>query len=226
MEFDRCGARRAVRAGVDGDAVRGRALTPRATLVLGLAVLGACSSDQLPDGATLAISPADWTWEIGERLDDDGRCRIDPERHVDLPMLLTLRDAQGSPIGDAEISVYATLAGNTYAGFPVLALYDDRDGNGVVSGDEELLSVAGDPVAVVHTDRYGGDRALLLRMNLSCRYRGSVIAFSDAASVIGSFEVAAVETVVPDPAGGNGGGEGGVGDAAAVGRDADARAVR
>ena len=161
-------------------------------------LLGACSTGQLPSGTTLAISPSARTIDVVERRDADDNCLFDAANHVDLPVLLALRDAQGAPIGDAEVTVYVDFAANTYGGRPVLALYDDLNGNGVVDADSELVSGAEDGVARVRTSRYGGDRALLLRANLSCPYRGEMFAFTDAVSATATIEVSSERVRTPD----------------------------
>ena len=167
---------------------RGRATVPAAALALA-AALGACDTAQLPPGAALTITPEEQSYTVPDRRDDNGLCLIDPNLYVDLPLVFALRDAQGSPIGDAELSVYVDFGDNTYGGYPVLELYEDVNGNGVVDPESELVSGEGDEIARVRTDRYGGDAVLLLRMNLSCGYRGGVIGFVDGVSAGASFEV-------------------------------------
>ena len=173
---------------------------PRRLLALVLP-LAACSSGQLPPGAALAISPATRTIDIVERLDGNGRCRIDANNHVDLPIVVSLRDAQGSPIGDTVLDVYVDFAANTFSGYPVLALYRDRNGNGVVDEATELVSGPEDGIARVATSRYGGEGRLPLRANLSCAYRGGVFAVADGVSASSSIEISASEGVVGETRG-------------------------
>jgi len=165
----------------------------------GLASLVACSSGQLPSGATLAIEPSARSFEIVERLDEEGRCRFVDGQHTDLPLLFALRDAQGSPIGDADVSVYADFAANTFAGFPALALYEDRNGNGVVDAETELVSGRADAAVRIDTDRFGGNGTLLLRVNLSCPYKGEVFAFAGGVSAAADIEVTVIETIESEP---------------------------
>lgn len=168
-------------------------------LAAALVALGACSSGQVPVGATLDISPEARSIDIVERRDADDRCLFDPDNHVDLPVVLALRDGQGSPIGDAELTVYVDFAANTYGGFPVLELYDDLNGNGVVDAETELVSGEDDGVARVRTSRYAGERALLVRANLSCPYRGEMFAFVDGVSATATIEVSSGRVVRPEP---------------------------
>lgn len=157
-----------------------------------LPLLGACQTEQLPIGAGLALTPSERTIAVRDRTDENGNCRREPGYYTDEPLVLLLTDAQGSPIGDAEVSVYVDWAENTYSAAPAMALYDDRSGNsnGVVD-DDELVSGRGDSIARVSTGRYGGDRALLLRVNLSCPFRGEIFAFVDGVTASASIEVVA-----------------------------------
>jgi len=163
-----------------------------ATALAGMALLGACQPEQLPIGAQLSMSPPERSITVQDRTNENGSCPFDPDYHTDQPIVLALTDGQGSPIGDAEVSVYVDWAENTFVGLPALALYDDHDGNsnGVVD-DDELVSGSGDSIARVSTGRYGGDRALLLRINLSCPFRGEVFAFVDGVTASASIEVVA-----------------------------------
>lgn len=164
---------------------------PASAALASLAAFGAagCDTGQLPPGATLSIAPDTRRFVIVERLDADGRCVHDPDHHVDEPLVISLRDAQGAPIGDAEVRVHVTFAENTYSGRAALALYDDANGNGVVDAESELVSGADDALARVRTSRYGGERVLLLRVNLSCGYRASVLAYAEGTVGLASVEV-------------------------------------
>ena len=179
-----------------------RLAPPRLALscfALSCLALAACSSSQLPVGATLDISPPARSIDIVERRDAEDRCLFDPADHVDLPVVLALRDGQGSPIGGAELTVYVDFAANTYGGFPVLALYDDLNGNGVVDAGTELVSGADDGAVRVTTSRFAGERTLLVRANLSCPYRAEMFAFVDGVSATATFEVSSGRVVGPAP---------------------------
>lgn len=158
-------------------------------------LLGACSMEQqLPVGATLQISPSERTLTIVDPTDENGQCFINPDNYIDWPVVLQLTDSSGAPLGQQKLSVYLDFAANTFSGYPVMALYDDRRGNsnGVVD-DFELVSDSDDDIAIVNTDTYGGDRPLLLRINISCPFRGDVFAFADGVSASASIEVVAEE---------------------------------
>ena len=173
----------------------GRLLSSTRVRLLGsvacLMALTACSGeDQLPIGAVLSISPPERSLNIDDRSDENGVCFINPDFFIDWPIVLALTDSAGSPIGQQNVSVYLDFAANNFSGFPVMALFDDRrgNGNGVVD-DFELVSDTDDDIAVVQTDFYGGDRPLLLRINISCPFRGEVFAFIDGVSGRATIDV-------------------------------------
>ena len=168
-----------------------------AALGAATALVAACDSGQVPTDARLSVSPEERTIRITEVRGADGLCRTDGSRFVDVPMLLALNGPNGSPIEGAEVSVYVDFAGNTYSGRPVLALYEDRNGNGVVDADTELASAATDSIARVRTGSDGTHR-LLLRADIACPYRGEVFAYAGAATARSSFEVEAAETLEPE----------------------------
>lgn len=165
------------------------AIAFRPITALVLLALAGCTSGQLPNGATLTIAPAESRFTIVGRRDAEGRCSIDPARYVDLPFVIALRDAQGSPIGGAELSVHTTFSANFYSGYPVLELYEDRNGNGVIDEESERVDGEEDGIVRVMTSRYGGEHTLLLRKNLSCAYRGHLHAFVDGVATSAELEV-------------------------------------
>ena len=170
------------------------ALFVRAGICTGLLVtVSACSDQtQLPVGAQLQITPSSRIITVGDRSDADGNCFIDTGLYVDMPIVLSMTNADGSPMGDVDVSVYVDYSGNTFPLTPVMALYDDRRGNnnGVID-DFELVSGEGDDIVTVQTDSYGGDRPLLLRVNVSCPFKGDVFAFSGAVSASAIIEIVA-----------------------------------
>lgn len=156
----------------------------------------ACSNDEIPLNASLRITPNSHSTTVTEQRDSNDQCLFFTDNYVDIPVLLQLNTADGSPIGDAQISVYADFAANTFPGFPVLSLYDDLNGNGVVDSPIELISGRDDDIARVKTDEWSGSRALLLRVNLSCAFSGEIFAFADGvndraavAVIAGGFDV-------------------------------------
>ena len=164
-----------------------------------LTLLTACEQEQLPVGAELSISPETRTLRIADRSDADGNCFLDANSYIDFPIVLRLTNSEGSPLADAQVSVYLDYAGNTFpvTSTPVMALYDDRRGNnnGVID-DFELVSGPDDDIARVNTDYYGGDRPLLIRINTSCPYQGEVFAFTDGVTAMTSIDVTISEDSV------------------------------
>ena len=165
--------------------------TLTAAVLAGLLLAG-CSTDQLPLGSTLRISPEDRNIRIVEFLDENGACIFFDNNFVDIPVVITLIDAQQSPIGDAEVSVYLDFAENTFTGVPVLGLFRDLNGNGVIDDDAEFISGIDDPIATVRTRDFSGDSTLLLRVNLSCAFRGEMFAFVDGVTASATISVEAI----------------------------------
>ncbi len=157
-------------------------------------VISGCANDAVPTNATLRITPESHATTVTEQRDSNERCLFQVSNYVDIPVLLQLTTADGSPIGDVDIDVYADFAANTYSGYPVLSLYDDLNGNGVVDAPAELVSGPDDDIARVKTGTWTGARALLLRVNLSCAFRGEVFAFTGGVSGRASIEVIADNT--------------------------------
>ncbi len=153
-------------------------------------LLSACTTEQLPIGASLRITPDIRTLLIDAPDDPSEDCRFDPNRYLDVPLNITLTDAQDAPIGNAEIGVYVDFAGNTYSGSETLQLFQDKNGNGVVDAATELVSDFNSDIFRTNTDRWHGNALLLLRINLSCTYRASVFAFAGAVTGSANIEVA------------------------------------
>lgn len=172
--------------------MKSKAVLPVFFLLSGI-VLVACNDDQpLPPGSTVVVSPEKKTWLIRPVKDDNGNCIHFKDFYNDHPVLITVFDAQGSPIGEADLTVSLDLAGNTFSvpgGGPVVRLYDDKNGNGVVDDPEELVSDSNDPLYRTKTAKYTGEKLLILRMDLSCRYQATLFAVSDGYMGTGVYEV-------------------------------------
>ena len=162
-----------------------------ASSLITLLVLTGCSNDLVPIGASLTMTPETHSTVISEWQDEEGHCLFNPDNHVDIPLIMQLATADGSPIGKAELNIYADFAANTFTGLPVLALYDDLNGNGVVDAESELISGPDDDIARVKTDQWTGSRMLLLRINLSCAFKGEIVAFTSGSSTRSGIEVVA-----------------------------------
>ncbi len=169
-----------------------------ATLACTALVAGCDGGDQLPPDAELFLSPQTRSVDIGDTFDAEAGCTFDANRFVDLPIVMSLRAGNGSPIGDAEVSLYLDWSGQTFPGFSALSLYEDRNGNGIVDADSELVSGRDDAIARVRLDDETGSHAMIVRMNLSCPFRGELFAFTGPFTAQASFEVMSAEIVDPE----------------------------
>lgn len=157
-----------------------------------LLVCAACddgSDNPLPVGATVNVSPPSKTFDIEENLDEDGNCFIIPGFYVDQSIVITVTDGQGSPIGKADLNISLDLGANTFSGFSAMELYDDLNGNGLADGPEERVSDASDPIFRTKTRQFTGERVVILRLNLSCEYRGALMVISDGFIGSGEYEI-------------------------------------
>lgn len=158
------------------------------------ATLLACndgSDNPLPAGATINISPTSKSFDIVEDRDEEGNCIFDVNNTIDQYVTIAVRSQQGSPIGQADLAISLDFGANSFSGLPVMELYDDMNGNGVADGPEERVSDANDPLFRAHTEEYTGERVVILRLNLSCAYRGSLNVMSDGFTGTGNYEVRA-----------------------------------
>ena len=161
-----------------------------------LVLLSACDqTGQLPIGAELRISPETRSITVADNTDQNGNCFVDPNNYIDMPIILSMVDSNGSPLGEIDVSVYVDFSGNTFPGTPVMELFDDLSGNNNGVIDEfELVSGVDDDIAIVTTDSFDGDRPLLLRINVTCPFRGDVFAFSDGVSAVSTIEIIAEQS--------------------------------
>ncbi len=158
-------------------------------LVLLVTGVSACTNSIVPTDAMLTLTPSTHAIDIIETVSASGQCEYTEANYLDIPLTITLSTDNGSPIGDEWVSVYTDFSANTYSGHSVLSLYEDLNGNGVVDGESELLSGQDDDIARVRTDKFSGTKLLLLRINLSCAFRGEVRALAGPAYGAASFAV-------------------------------------
>lgn len=162
-------------------------------LVIALALIG-CGNDsaQLPPEATIEISPdfKEWTVVANDQTDAEGNtaCVVIDDLYQDELISVRVLDGQGRAIEDAELVFSLNLAGNTFSGQAVLSLYNDLNDN-FVADPGELVSTANNDLLVTRTDEFTGNKYVIIRMNLSCPYRGELSVFSDGVSGSSSFEV-------------------------------------
>jgi hypothetical protein len=162
--------------------------------VLFSGALVSCAENTVPSNAVLDITPRRHSVQITEWVDDAGGCVYAPENFMDIPLVLQLTTADGSPIGESTMHVYADFSENTYPGYAVLALFDDLNSNGVIDSETELVSGFDDTIAVVKSGKYNGAKTLLLRVNLSCSFRGEIRAIAGGTSGSAVIEVTGTAT--------------------------------
>jgi len=168
----------------------------RAYLIVFVFVLIGCGSDsaQLPPDATIEISPQakEWTIVSNDQTDADGNtaCEVIGDLYQDELISVRVLDGQGRAIEDAELVFSLNLAGNTFSGQAVLSLYNDLNDN-FLADPGELVSTANNDLLVTYTDEFTGNKYVIVRMNLSCPYRGELSVFSKGVSGSASFEVIA-----------------------------------
>lgn len=166
------------------------------TVLAAMMLISGCDSGQQPADTTLTLTPSNRSFEIVQQVNEQNQCLFNPEFYQDVPLLFSLASGQGTPIGEADIGVYVDFSANTYSGLPVLQLYEDNNGNGVVDEESELVTGIDDPAFNMRTERYSGEHLMLLRINLSCPYRGQVFAYSGSASATMLVEISVRETVI------------------------------
>ncbi|MCF6298615.1 MAG: hypothetical protein L3J01_01915 [Thiomicrorhabdus sp.] len=171
------------------------------TLVLSGLVLGlvGCqnNNDKVPLGAQISFDPPSVEWTVKPNYtvdsDDDGIndrvCVISPSRYSDSYVIASMTDADGIPLSDFDVRLHLDLTGNTSSGYPVLKLYDDKNNNGVIDGEHELVNDAGEDGWVKKTNS-NGDIHMIVRVNLSCPFVGNLFGFGQrSANSSMSFQV-------------------------------------
>jgi len=164
--------------------------------------LSACNSGQLPVGASVKLSPSEHkVATVVNNPNEPPVCLTDENgSYQDLPILISVTDTSGTPMGNAEVLLYSDYSGNTFTGPDVIQIFADTNGNGVVDADTELVSGIDSDAYKTITDQYNGTAMVFVRMNLTCPYSGSLKAFvgsSVAQAQLEVFLTYAVGTVEP-----------------------------
>ena len=147
-----------------------------AMTVEALCACNSSTSSQLPPNASVKVNPETITWKIPN---NNGVCNYDPNFYQDQTISIMVENESGTYIPDAPLNITLTLAANTFSGTPMLALYDDRNRNGVPDGPSELVTDTDSGTFDTSTDDVSGYKYVILRINLSCPYTGTLSAFSD-----------------------------------------------
>lgn len=156
-------------------------------VLLSTQLLG-CDSGQIPLNAVLTVAPSSKTFEIA-LADPDALCSYTTSTYQDVPLLFTLQTAEGSPIGDADLTIISDFTSTTFNGTPVLGLYDDANGNGVIDGPSELVSGSFNEGFTTQTSAYGGEKLIWARVYLGCSFSAEIFAYSGPISVSASITV-------------------------------------
>lgn len=154
--------------------------------VTGIFLSGCGQSDQLPVGASLRAFPQQVSWQIAPSTS----CNIDEGRFNDSLITVSLLDDESNGLLDVPVDLSLDLSETTGNGASVLTLFFDNNSDGIYT-DDEIVSVAGGPVFSAKTDSDNGVIQLLVRVNLSCPYRGQLFAFAGSAATSVQFEVSA-----------------------------------
>jgi hypothetical protein len=143
-------------------------------MLLGLMFVG-CNNenDQLGPGVSVTIAPSSKEWVVRDLIDENGNCVVSQDQYQDNTFLITVKDSEGRPIGEANLDIYLSPSNSTsppqYNNEYVFYLYDDFNSNGVVDHPEELVSKTGDPILYeTQTEKYHGTKSVIVRTNTSC----------------------------------------------------------
>lgn len=164
--------------------------------ITSLSACGGGDSNPIPVNSSVRVSPTSTKWNITPQVGCDPTSEESiSDVYNDTIVSVSVLDADSRPLGDVELTIGLDLAGNSFgprppdAGtFAPLRLYEDKNSNGVVDDPDELVTAPGDPFFRTRTDKYTGIKMLILRVNLSCTYRGFMTAFAGSAT-FASLEV-------------------------------------
>lgn len=148
-------------------------------LVTCVAAIAGCGSGKdenpVPPSSSVQIDPAGVEWMIMSATP----CPFDPGNYNDSLISIKVINQQGSVLGKVRLTISLDLAGNTYSGTEVLALYEDKNANGIIDDPQEKVSSNMAPIFITETNEYTGDKQLFVRVNLSCPYRGNLNVFTN-----------------------------------------------
>ena len=153
-------------------------------VLLSSAFFGCNNTDQLGPDTTVTIAPTEQTWFVSDLLDSNGNCVVSQDYYQDNVFVITVRDSNGSPIGEADLAIYLSPSNSTsppqHNNEYIFYLYDDLNSNGVVDHPQELVSGTGQPILYeTKTERYHGTKHIIVRTNTSCSgYLASLEAFA------------------------------------------------
>lgn len=160
-----------------------------------------CRTDQLPNNTVLSLSPTNKTILISSQIGQEGvGCLATGYPYLDVPYVFVMRDAQGSPLGDIPVNFYADWTGQSSGATNGPLLMFDFNGDGVTDPGSETVSNVNDELFERTTQQYSGEIRLTLRLNLSCPYRGELVAFAGGYHISAEFLVELESEPEPEPA--------------------------
>ena len=158
-----------------------------AAAMVAMSTLSGCEeTNQLPVGSTAEIFPSEVQWNI----QTGSNCNFEDGPFNDQRISVALKDADGLPLIDAPLTISLDLSDSTFNSTAVLALYDDTDGDGLFN-DNERVSTDKQSAYNTRTNSRSGSKLLMVRVNLSCPYKGSLYAFAGNAGVLMNIAVVA-----------------------------------
>lgn len=163
-------------------------LKPIAPLLASIMLLQGCQGDgdAAPVGSTLTIAPSEVTWNIS----NPGAC--DPNVFADRLFVITANDPTGAPLGETDLLMTLQLAANT-SNFPAMFLIADTGSlPGVVDPGDTVVSELGDGGYATKTNSEGIAK-VIVRMTLSCTYRGSLDVFGSGGLLFQTVSLAVEE---------------------------------
>jgi len=146
------------------------------------------ATDEIPVGSSLSAFPSEVSWAIGP----SESCDVENGPFNDSHISLSLVDGDLGPLIDTNVSVTLDLSEASFSGTEVLSLFHDANSDGIYTPDERV-SGNGEPVFSARTDDDSGVLRVMVRVNLSCSYSGSLFAFAGRAVTAVQFDVESVE---------------------------------
>lgn len=138
----------------------------------------ACNPGQLPANASLTVSPASRSVRVHVMRGEQGICLIDPNNYLDIPVQVTLTGPAGDPLAADDLMAFMDFSRETYGGAAVVGMLIDGATPTTVDGNQALLF-----------DVDAGSAVLILRVNLSCPFRGEFTVIQDTRVAGMSVEV-------------------------------------
>jgi len=141
-------------------------------------------TDQVPVGAQIKAFPEEVNWIVGPAE----TCIFSPDYYNDTIVTLSLVDENNSGIVDTAMDVSLDLSEAAFTGTERLRLYYDKNVDGIYTEDEKV-SVADGPLFSARTDSLNGVLRVMVRVNLSCPYKGTLYAYAGSTAAAVGFNI-------------------------------------